>query len=102
MGLKPAQQGSHPTRTPFCQTLESAAPSGGEARGRGRPFAGVWGRCPQGLLARKIAFRQSLLDGKKAEIWGRRSRKIGGLPPAPPLCRVLTPLQPPNGGACGG
>jgi len=37
-----------------------------------------------------------------AKIWGRRSRKIGGLPPAPPLCRVLTPLQPPNGvvGGC--
>jgi len=28
---------------------------------------------------------------------GAAEPQIGGLPPAPPLCRGLTPLQPPNG-----
>jgi len=45
MVLKPAKQGSHSTRTPFDQTLESATPSAGEARGGGsaarRGFGGV-------------------------------------------------------------
>jgi len=52
MGFKPAQQGSYSTLKSFDQTLEQILPSGGEARGSGRPFAGVWGRRPQGLLAR--------------------------------------------------
>jgi len=54
MWLKPVQQGSHPPLNPFCQTLESATPSAGEARGGGSaPRRGVGGICPQGLLARK-------------------------------------------------
>jgi len=46
MGFKPAQQGSHSTRKPFCQTLELAAPSAGEARGGGSAPRGGLGATP--------------------------------------------------------
>jgi len=32
--------------------------------------------------------------GVLAEIWGRQSRKTGGLPPAPPLVGALLPYNP--------
>jgi len=35
-----------------------------------------------------------VLGGVKAEIWGRRSRKTGGLPPAPPLVGASLPYDP--------
>jgi|GEM_PF-2036299 len=50
MCFKPAQQGSHSTLNPFYQTLGLATPFGGEARGSGRPLAGVWGLAPKVCL----------------------------------------------------
>jgi len=46
MVLKPAQQGSHPTLKPFCQTLELTTPSAGEARGGGSAPRGGLGATP--------------------------------------------------------
>jgi len=46
MWFKPAQQGSHPTCNPFDQTLESAPPSAGEARGGGSAPRGGLGATP--------------------------------------------------------
>jgi len=60
MWFKPAQQGSYSTLNSFDQTLGLATPSGGEARGSGRPFVGVWGRRPKDCWLGKIALRNSL------------------------------------------
>jgi len=38
--------------------------------------------------------KKRAFDWSEAEIWGRRSRRSGGLPPAPPLVGALLPYNP--------
>jgi len=59
MSFKPRSRVPTLPVTPFNQTLELATSSGGEVRGSGRPFAGIWGRRPQGLLARNKLFSKA-------------------------------------------
>ncbi|HIK18256.1 MAG TPA: hypothetical protein IGS53_23630 [Leptolyngbyaceae cyanobacterium M33_DOE_097] len=46
------------------------------------------------MLTRKNFSKKNFLVGVLAEIWRRRSRKIGGLPPAPPLVGASLPYNP--------
>jgi len=45
-------------------------------------------------LTWKNVSRKGLFYLRRAEIWGRRSRKIGGLPPVPPLVGDSLPYNP--------
>jgi len=66
MSLKPAKQGSHSTRNPFCQTLELATPSAGEARGGGSAPRGGLGAMPPRFAGSKwIALKINFLMGVK-------------------------------------
>jgi len=84
MYFKPAKQGSHVTLNPFDQTLGRITPFGGEARGSGRPLAGVWGRAPKGCwLARNELKKKPFLS---------ETSKHSCLLPLRPSPALLSPL----------
>jgi len=72
MGFKPAKQGSHSTLKPsFGQTLESATPSAGEARGGGSAPRGGLGARSQGLLAwNGLILGEAFLVGNRRRFGG--------------------------------